>query len=333
MTKALLFSFFIITSVQAYVPTVESLFRQGSNPEVVSNGVSVSMVVRKIIPGEKTEGTSVSDVSLLADDKAEDFYKFFITKSSGDALKIAQARYTDKTFSDKVVRHKIYYPNFTPYTVKTNIEQIEKGLFMGLLHSMTLNNGSHLINYLKSLGAPVKLNGDLINRSKLELLADYKAYLTLISKDRSARATAPNPLKPEDQAAKVRVDQLMKESMYVDLEQVKLGRDEGEMAWLVVAGPFEAVISYKDREVKRLRYKSAAGEMEILCEDYWLANGTHRMPKSLILRNFSGVTYQIEITNLRHYVENGEDIVKRLKNWDENLKGKDTRDPRPEFLF
>ncbi len=333
MIKVLLASLFLVTTARAYVPTVESLFRQGSNPDLISNGVSVSMVVKKVIPGERAEGSTVADVSLLADDKSESFYKLFLTKASGDTIKVAQARFGDRSFSEKTIRHKIYYPNFTPYTVKANVEQIEKGIFFSLIHSLTMNNGSHLVSYLKTLGVPVKLNNDLINRSKVELLADYKRYLTVISKSRSARETEANPLKPEDPAARTRVEQLLKESMYVDQGQVKLGRDEGDMAWLVTAGAFEAVVSYKDREVKRVRFKSAAGDLEILCEDYWLANGTHRMPKTIILRNFSGVTYQIEVSSLRHYTESGDDLVKRLRSWDENLKGKDTGDVRPEFLL
>ena len=60
--------FFLISTVHAYVPTVESLFRYGGNADVTSNGLSINLTVKKIQPGEKPGSTS-SEPSLLKDDK------------------------------------------------------------------------------------------------------------------------------------------------------------------------------------------------------------------------------------------------------------------------
>ena len=330
MIKVLALLFFT-TSAFAYVPTVESLFRHGSNPEVTANGLSMTIVVKKIQPGEKAGGT-ISDVSLIKDDKAEDYYKLFFTKS-GENLKIAQTRYNNKNFSEAALEHKVYYPNFSAYTMKPAIEQAEKGVFFGLLHSLLLNNGEHLVNYLKSLGVPVKLNSDIINREKIEFLADYKRYLVTISKDRNAKKTEVNPMRPDDAAARERAEAIMNEPMYVDTKQVKLSKDEGQIAWVVNAGPFEAVVSYRERDVQKVKYKSAAGDFEIICKDYWLANGTHALPRFMLIKTFNGQNYQVEITNLRHYLEKDDDLVRRLRNWDQILKGKESTDVRPEFLL
>jgi hypothetical protein len=330
MMKALVLFLFVSTA-NAYVPTVESLFRHGSNPDVVGNGLSITMIVKKIQPGEK-ENTTVNDVTLLKEEKPEDFYKVFFTKA-GDHLKVSQTRYNSNSFSEGSLEHKIYYPNFNAYTMKPSIEQAEKGIFFGLLHSLTLNNGAHLVNYLKSLGTPVKLNNDLINREKIDFLADYKRYLVTINKDRNAKKTEVNPMRPEDANARHRAEEIMGESMYVDTKQVTLSKDEGQIAWVVNAGAFEAVASYKERDIQRIKYKSAAGDFEIICKDYWLANGTHALPRFMLIKTFSGLSYQVEITNLRHYVEKEDDLIKRLKNWDQLLKGKESLDPRPEFLL
>lgn len=331
MIKVLALFFFLASSVHAYVPTVESLFRHGANPDVTANGLSLTLVVKKILPGEKP-GTSVHDVSLLKNEKAEDYYKIFFTKF-GDNLKVAQTRYTSSNFSEAALEHKIYYPNFSAYTIKPNIEQAEKGVFFGLLHSMTLNNGAHLVNYLKSLGVPVRLNTEIINREKVEFLADYKRYLVIISKDRNARKTEVNPMRPDDSAAMNRAEEIMNEPMYTDMKQVKLAKDEGTVAWTVNAGAFEAVVSYRNREVQKIKYKSAAGDFEVICKDYWLANGTHALPRFMLIKSFSGQNYQVEITNLRHYLEKEEDLIRRLKNWDQVLKGKESTEMRPEFLL
>jgi hypothetical protein len=315
----------------AYVPTVESLFRHGSNPEVSTNGLAISFVVKKIQVGEKPT-TNVNDASLLKEDRPEDYFKIFFTKA-GDHLKVAQTRYSNSTFSESSLEHKIYYPNFNAFTMKPSIEQAEKGIFFGLLDSLAINNGAHLINYLKSLGVPVKLNNEIINRQKIDFLADYKRYLVTVSKDRNARKTEVNPMRPDDAAARQRADEIMSESMYVDTKQVKLSKDEGQIAWVVNAGPFEAVVSYKERELQRIKYKSSAGDFEVICKDYWLANGTHALPRFMLIKTFGGLNYQVEILNLRHYVEKEDDLVKRLRNWDQVLKGRESSDVRPEFLL
>ncbi len=331
MMKAFVLLTLFATSVQAYVPTVESLFRHGANPDITANALSLTLVVKKIQPGEKP-GTSVNDVSLLTDDKVEDYYKIFLTKS-GDSLKVAQTRYNSANFSEASLEHKIYYPNFSSYTIKPTVEQAEKGIFFALLYSMTLNHGSHMVNYLKSLGVPVKLNNEIINREKVEFLADYKRYLVTISRDRNAKKSEVNPMRPEDSSASARAEEIMNGPMYTDLKQVKLSKDEGSVAWFVNAGAFEAVVSYRNREIQKVKYKSTAGDLEIVCKDYWLANGTHALPRFLLIKTFSGQNYQVEITNLRHYLEKEEDLIRRLKNWDQVLKGKESNDVRPEFLL
>lgn len=331
MIKLILASLFISTSVMAYVPTVESLLRHGSNPDVTANGVAITFVVKKIeaVAKEAPKG----EESLLHESKAEDFYKMFFTKVSSEVSKVAQTRYANNTYNEASLMEKKYYPNFTAYTIKGTPEDSEKGIFMGMLRSMIFNDGAFLVNYLKTLGVPVKLNSEIINRQKVEYLAAYKQYLLAINKDRNARKTESNPLKPENLGEREKVDRVMNESMYVDQKQVKLSRENGEMAWLISAGPFEAVVSDKMREIQRIKYRSTSGEFEIICKDYWLANGTHALPKSILIKDPKGETFQIEITNLRHYLEKEVDLVNRLKNWDNLLKGKESNETKPPFLL
>lgn len=322
----------LITSIaQAYVPTVESLFRHGSNPDVSTNGVVLTLQVKKILPGDKAV-TTVNDLGLLKDIKAEDFYKIFFTKNN-ETLKISQTRYNSGKFSESSLTHKVYYPNFTPFTVKPHLQEAEKGIFFGLLSSLVLNDGSHLVNYLKTLGVPVRLNSELINREKVEFLAEYKRYLAIISRDRNARKTEVNPMRPEDPAARERAEKIMDSPMYVDTNQVTLTKDEGKLAWVVNAGPFEAVVSYKERDVQKIKYKSATGDFEIICKDYVLANGTHAFPKYLLIKTFNGEQFQLETLSLRHFVEREDDLVKRHSKWDQILKGKESSEVRPEFLL
>lgn len=329
MMKFLVISLLLVTQVQAYVPTVESLFRHGSNPDVSANGITLTLVVKKTQTGEKGEKV---DNTALVSENTDDFYKIYFTKS-GEVLKVAQSRYSNAGFTESSLRHKIYYSNFNAYTINAKPENAEKGLFFAMLDSIVFNNGSHMVNYLKALGVPARLNNEIINREKVEFLASYKKYLILTRKDRNARKTEANPMQPNDSAARNRAESIMAEPMYVDMKQVKLSKDEGNIVWAMNAGPFEAVFSYQTRDLLKIKYKSSSGEFEIICKDYWLANGTHAVPRFILIKALNGQHYQVEILNLRHYVEKEEDLVKRLRNWDNILKGKESNDMRPEFLL
>lgn len=330
MKKLALLLAIISTSALAYVPTVESLFRHGPNPDVSANGVAITFVVRKAEAGAKPQG---QESSLVAEAKSEDFYKMFFTKVSNDVMKVAQTRYENNTFSEASLMEKIYYSNFSAFTVKGSMEESEKGLFHAMLRSIVFNDGHFMVGYLKSMGIPVKFNSEIINKEKVEHLAEYKRYLVAVSKDRNARKNMTNPLKPEDAAQRGKIDAVMEEPMYVDQKQVKLSREDGEMSWLINAGQFDAVVSYKNREISKIKYRSQLGEYEIQCKDYWLANGTHAMPRYILVKDYKGENYQIEVLNLRHYLEKEADLVNRLKKWDTILKGKESTDPKPPFVL
>ena len=331
MMRVFLLALMITSPVFAFVPTVESLFRHGSNPDISGNGISLSLTVKRIDQAEKAS-PEVQVASSLKEKRAEDFYRIFFTVT-GNGIKIAQARYSNGTFSDAAIEHKIYHPNFTPFTVKPDVEHVEKGLFYSLLNSMVLNNGGHMVSYLKGLGVPVKLNSEIINREKITYLAAYKQYLISTNRDRAARKSEVNPLRPEDPTVRERVEKVMKEPMYVNTQQVALTRDEGEIVWSVTAGSFQGTASFNHRDVQKIKYQTPAGEYLINCRDYWLINGTHSLPRFVLIKTLSGENYQIEITNMRHYNEKEEDLVRRLKKWDEVLRGKESTDPRPEFLL
>ena len=324
MMKFLFLICLLSQSLLAYVPTVESLFRNSSNPDITTNGISVTLKVKKIDGAQKTENLET---------EGEQYYRLFFTKNTPDSFKLAQAHYGDSTFSEASFLNKIYYPNFSSYTVKANAEEAERGLFFSALRSILFNNGSFMVSYLKALGVPVKLNNEIINRGKVELLASYKSYLFAINKDRTAKRNLSNPLKPEDALARERAENIMNEPMYVDLKQVSLSKQDGDMAWLISAGSFESVVSYAQREIQKIKLKSQIGEFEMQFKQYSFANGTHNLPKYIIFKDYKGEFYQIELSDLRHYSEREDDLIKRLKKWDTIAKPKLETNPRPPFLL
>jgi hypothetical protein len=318
MSKIAVLFFLVSFGAKAYVPTVESLFRHGGNPDVISNTVALTFKV-----GIQGEGVS--------DEKSGEFFKLFLSKNSPDSIKLTQVRYSNNSFSDGSFVDKVYYPSFNATTIKATTEQIERGLFFSWLKSITLNDGAHIINYLKSLNIPVKSNYELINQDKVELLSSYKRYLINSSKDRSLKDM--NPLAPQDPAEKARVETLMDQPMYNNTQQVSFNRENGLMVWQVKEGAFEATFSFEKRHPLSLKYKTDSAEFSISCEGYWLANGTHYIPKKMLIHTFKGENYEVEIESLKHFSEREDDLVKRLQRWDQLQRAKSATPSRPEFLL
>ena len=71
----------------------------------------------------------------------------------------------------------------------------------------------------------------------------------------------------------------------------------------------------------------------MICKDDWLANGSHSLPRYILVKDYKGELFQVEILNLRHYLEKESDIVSRLKKWDSLLKGKESLEPKPSFVL
>lgn len=321
-------SFLVSSSLYAFIPSVESLFRHGSNPDVTANGVMVTFSLKKMVTQSDLNEKESEELT-----KQTNFYRLFFTKVNSETMKVAQVHYENASFNDTALKGKVYYPNFTAYTVKGMPEDAMKGIFFTSLRSIIFNDGTFLLNYLKTAGVPVKLNNEIINYPKREYLNSYKRYLSAINKDRASKRSEPNPLKPEDPVAREKVDTTMNEPMYLDQKQVKLATENGEVAWMVNAGPFEAALSYKEREIQRIKYKSQLGEFDIYYRDYWLANGTHAVPRLIVVKDYKGEMFQLEILNMKHYLEKESDLILRLKKWDSILKGKETTHTSPPFLL
>ena len=210
----LVICFFSIDSF-GYVPPVESLFRHGPNPDVTANGVMLTFKVKKT-------GSKTPDVQEQLED---DYYRLFFTKVSNEIMKVAQARYNNSNFSDSSLIERKYFTNLTPQSFRGGEEDAEKGIFHALLRSILFNDGAYIVGYLKSLGVPVKLNNEIINRQKVEYLAGYKQYLLAINKDKNNKKSMPNPLKPDDPAQREKIESVMNSPMYIDQEQVKIKRE------------------------------------------------------------------------------------------------------------
>lgn len=312
--KLIVLALFIVNTAFAYTPTVESLFRHGSNPEVTTNALNMSF--------------SVKD---LASPDVVQFYKIYFDVFDQQTLKVSQTAYNSDSFSEGSLLKKVYHSQLSAVNFKN--QSVDKGLFYSLLHSIILNDGGFIVDYLKLSGVSVRHNSELLNDEKIALMKEYKNYLVAINNDRSLKKTLHSPLRPESEQGQERANRLMNEPMYKDTEQVKLSSYEGKPAWLAEASGFQAYFSYEERRPLKIRLKTSTGETEIQCLDYWRPDAAHAIPKKMIVKTSKGEMFQVETLSLRYYNEKEDDLLKRLRHWDEILRTPKELVLRPDFLF
>lgn len=319
-TLLILVNLFVL-SAHAYVPTVESLFRHGTNADVTTNAIMVSAKVALVNPyAEKVEQVEGSAM----------WVKWVYNVTSQGKLKLTQLIYRSASMTEASLVEKSYVSELSPTAFDSSPEMGERGLFMSLMNSLLINDGSFMIDFLRHRGVNVHLNSEIINQEKRALLARYRSWL-IRTKGGRAAGTEPSPMAPT--ADREKVDKTMAAPMYADTQQVVLSRYQGEPAWQVKGDTFEAWVSDATREVRQLVLRSGAAEVDIQCRDYLLFNGTHSFPRQIVIKGQQDQFWQVDVISLKPFNESSTELLARLRRHDQVLMQRREAVSRPPFLF
>lgn len=311
---------FVSSLAQAYVPTVEGLFRHGANPDVATNAL---VWAAKVSPFNPFEDKSAATGQPL-------WIKWVYNVTPQGKLKITQLTFTSAQMGDESLVDKVYLPEFGPRNFSAT--QVDKGLFFSLANSFLINDGSFMVDFLRQSGVPAKANREILNQEKIQLAHRYRAWLAQTKGGRQ-QGSEESPLSPTSSTEKERVSQIMSSPMYYDQKQVSLSRFQGEPAWNVKADSFEAWVDDSTRNVKMVTMKSAAGDIEIQAREHFIANGTHRAPRVLTVKTALDQHFRIETVSLKHFNETGSETLARLRRYDQaTQKNKATAD-KPPFML
>ena len=304
---------------QAYVPTVEALFRHGANPDVTTNAMVLSASVSSYNPfAEKTETTG-----------KQLWVKWIYNVTPQGKLRLTQLIFNSATMAESALVDKTYISDLSPKSFNAN--SIERGLFISMLNSQLINDGSFMVDFLRLAGVPVRLNNEIVNQDKVALLQRYRGWLNRNKANRSNGEESP--MSPASPADRERVTRLMSSPMFLETQQVALSRFHGEPAWHITAEGFDGYVDDAQREIRQLLLRRATGEIEISCRAALLLNGTHRMPRQIVVRNTQDQSHQVNLISLKHYHEGPNDLLARLRRYDQVLSRKQEAIDRPAFLF
>lgn len=294
------------TTAQAYRPTLESLFRQGSNLEVIDKTVAVNLnilhtktqkeEIESSVEATSPEAAAEEPTTNSLTEHLEELQKNYALKLFfyNTDQKVMQIEYVNAVQANRnITQFKEYSNDFTQTFSKVGDDQ---KVFFAVLNVLLNNNAKLMIETLKSFGAPVLSNEELINKDKKELLTKYKEYLVAVKEDKD-NPELKNPLRPEDEEEIVKVKEVMKQGFYNEDQLVKRVKRGRYFTWQV--DHESLLVRFNNSNLLReLKFSTPTGEYHILCGTYRTFKSGMKFPQKVSIKTPGGDEFEISAKNV-----------------------------------
>lgn len=282
MKKIIIFGLFIRSlSLFASVPTMEGLFRNGANENLTGNLFTLDLLVTEQPKIQETE-----------EKPKENFLKLIFFQEEDKTVNLFQFQYLDSSMSDKKIAHFTKVPNHS-HKLK-NDSNVERAVFFSILNMIGLNNSGPITSILRKYNADFKYNREILNGEKMALYRNYRGYLS--DKDKASKESPMNPIKPED---KLRVDELIKSSLYKDTGNVKLIKRDGIYYWQVNLSRANALFSNENHFIKEMKLLVLKGSIELDFDDFSSISGTQMLPGQIMIKDSNERFYKVRIIDYK----------------------------------
>lgn len=306
MNKAIIVFLLSISSF-AYIPTVESVLKNNSNPDVASTTVAANLILERINEEEKSEENDPFEKIL-----------FKIVSYQDDSNKIFTQLNYKNTFSKNSLREVVSIGSLDIENFIKNTTVFSQGVFYGVLKVLLRNDSQLLIQSMRNIGINIKTNKELINKPKVDLINRYKEYLNLVKKDPDLEKSLDNPLSPQDEDLKKTVSEIINQPFYIQDENINLVKRNNSFYWQYDAGNANFIVSNETRELRNIKVFLNQQENEINLQDYILFNGTHSFPRRVVI-NYLGKKYKLTLEKLTHFTESIDQYRKRLIRYEKEV--------------
>ncbi len=275
---------------------MEGLFRNGANEAIGGNLVVFELLV-----------TEIPKIQEIEEKPKENFLKLVFFQDEDKSTKLFQFQYPDSQMNDQKISHFAKILNLSGKLKNdTNMERI---IFFSILNMIGLNNSSPITYVLKKYNQDFKYNREILNGEKLALYRQYKDYIS--DKDRSSRESPLNPLKADD---KVKVDELVKSSIYRNTGNVKLIKRDGDFYWFVDLSRSSALFFNNNHLIKEMKILISKGSIELDFDDYISFNGAHMVPGQIMIKDSNERLYKIKLTGFNISQTNSSRIEEKYKD-------------------
>lgn len=321
-TLMTLLTFISVDKTFAFKPSVESLFRNGSNGDVEKRTVVGNLLIESVGAGSE----NLSDTNNNTFVKKLELPKYTTVKllfynENNKRNKLIQLDYLDNNFSESNIK-KLHYKNNTNLKMLGLIsENIDGQFFYSIMNSLLNNDGSFMIDLLKSLGSPIRSNKELINQEKYQLLGKYKNYLvSKIDKiDKVDQQSLKNPLQLNDPEEQKKNQEVIKQKFYHDSSYVTHVKDGESFYWEINDSIITARFTEQERHIKYLKIKTLSGLVEMSFRDYILFNSTHEFPREILFKSTLGNQFKITLKKLSVFEDSKDQLSRRLQRYREAI--------------
>lgn len=301
------------TMAFAYIPTIESLFRNGDNDTVDGHTISANFVLTRKNVLEQGEKTLQEMPSVFA-------YKLLFNNSK-ERTQLVQVSYSGNVISTSNMFDLKYFPQLTFNGLKLSGEDFEKKMFYSLMNSLVNNQGDLMIDFLNSVGLAALRNTEKVNRDQIQLIGRYINYLK--QKKENPEAELDNPLEPVTPEAKEKVREILKSPFLTTSNYVKRIKEGDDIYFQLKNENVDIKFDGQKHELISMKIETNMGTMEVRCFNYVVfttISKTLKFPQLILLKDLQGNEFELKMQKLRATSDSLDVFLKRLQNYKDDLK-------------
>ncbi|OUR92909.1 hypothetical protein A9Q84_20575 [Halobacteriovorax marinus] len=280
-------------------PSIEGLFRNPNSKAI--NGDLI--VIKALIQREETD---------LAKFEPR-FFKFIFSLEYEARIQFLQIEYKNGAMTKNGVMSTLFLNDLVPKVV--NDELLERNLFYSFLIMYGLNKSDGMAGLLKKYSTMYMSNKDSLNQEKIELYDRYKKYLVAINNDETIKDDLQSPMESEDEEEKKRIAELKSTNMYVSNEKLKLEKIGNNFFLNLNIDGINARFTNEEHQLVSLKVTKGTTDVETYFSDYILFNGTHELPKHIMLKDQEKNIYNIRFLGYKIYTNKGDSLTKRALSY------------------
>lgn len=325
LLKVLLF-FLVSQTSMAYIPSLDALLRNGSNPEVGRNTIAANFVITEI--DAVTNRPQVDETGLMN----KYAVKYVIFNDKEKYPRITQVNYKGGIAAKENLVNFFEKYFYSLKKLFSHDENKDAEFFYATL-AMLLNNKSNLLlESIDKLGEEVQRNRDLVNKDKLTLLRNYKFYLDKLKE--GTNESLENPLRPKNEEERMKVQKLSKQGFLNRDERVKRVKLGEQFYWIVETEKYYLRFDYNHR-IREMRVNYGASKLEFVFGKFVSFRSNLEFPEFIWLTDSQNKKYEIRATSLKMFPDNRDQHRKRHKMYRESAQKNQIVDDqiRPGFLL
>jgi hypothetical protein len=302
----MVFKYFVIafaliqTSVFAYRPSYDVLFKNNGNPIYTGETTSADIVVKDL--------------------SSNNSYKLKLQFSKFQKRAYFMQALYDQSFNSQDVLRVSRVAGVETLSMGKSSNPLVH-VFYGLMEMYLANNNEILMNGFKQLGINFQNTQASINKEQQKLLQEYLYFSR--KKARSKASERENPLRSSDPAKQAILNNILKQSFYTNNQKAKLVRVNNRFLWAIEEKSIKAYFDQNSRKLVTLElpeYNTLAATPV----DLQIFGNFYSAPKRIMIEETGVPKFEVTIQTIANFRENMDMFQGRAASLQKAAAGQST---------